>query len=184
VAVLEHEGIAENTVIAIWGDHDAGFPWRSEIAAAMGATHDAAGWYLSQEVPLFIKVPSSDFLRGERAVPAGHADVAPTLLALLGVDPSPYAFVGRNLLGEDAERPVVGEYGCWRNSTHLFLQGDGSLDDGACIELATMAPVSSADCQGGYREARRIEEISSLVLEHDLQRAIHRELVGEPGSRR
>ena len=184
VAVLEHEGIAENTVIAIWGDHDAGFPWRSEIAAAMGATHDAAGWYLSQEVPLFIKVPGSDFLRGERAVPAGHADVAPTLLALLGVDPSPYAFVGRNLLGEGAERPVVGEYGCWRNSTHLFLQGDGSLDDGACIELATMAAVSSADCQRGYREARRTEEISSLVLEHDLQRAIHRELVGEPGSRR
>ena len=184
VAVLEHEGIAENTVIAIWGDHDAGFPWRSEIAAAMGATHDAAGWYLSQEVPLFIKVPGSDFLRGERAVPAGHADVAPTLLALLGIDPSPYAFVGRNLLGEGAERPVVGEYGCWRNSTHLFLQGDGSLEDGACIELATMAPVSSADCQGGYREARRIEEISSLVLEHDLQRAILRELVEERGSGR
>jgi phosphoglycerol transferase MdoB-like AlkP superfamily enzyme len=181
VAVLEHEGIAENTVIAIWGDHDAGFPWRSEIAVAMGSTHDAAGWYLSQEVPLFINVPGADLLRGERAVPAGHADVAPTLLALLGVDATPYAFVGRNLLGEYVDGPVVGEYGCWRTSTHLFLQGDGSLDDGACIELATMAPVPSAACREGFYEAMRTEEVSSLVLEHDLQRAIHQDLVGELG---
>ena len=181
VAALEREGLAENTVIAIWGDHDAGFPWRTEIAVAMGATHDAAGWYLSQEVPLFIKVPGADLLRGERAVPAGHADVAPTLLALLGIDPTPYAFVGRDLFSEDLGRPVVGEYGCWRNSTHLFLQGDGSLNDGTCIELATMAPVPSADCQEGYQEARRTEEVSFLVLEHDLQRAVHDELVGKPG---
>ncbi len=180
VAALEREGLGENTVIAIWGDHDAGFPWRNEIAVAMGATNDAAGWYLSQEIPLFIKLPGVDPLRGEQTAPAGHADVAPTLLALLGVDPTPYAFVGRNLLGEDVRRPVVGEYGCWRNSTHLFLQGDGSLDDGACIELRTMAQVPNADCSHGYDEARRTEEISSLVLEHDLQQAIHDVLVGEP----
>ena len=146
----------------------------------MGVTNDAAGWYLSQEVPLFIKVPGVDFLHGERTVPAGHADVAPTLLALLGIDPAPYAFVGRNLLGGNLGQPVVGEYGCWRDSTHLFLQGDGSLDDGVCIDLSTMATVPSDDCREGYHEAKSTEEISSLVLEHDLQRAIHIELAGEP----
>ena len=176
VAAIEQAGIADNTVIAIWGDHDAGFPWRSEIATAMGATNDAAGWYLSQEVPLFIKLPGVDTPRGEQTVPAGHADVPPTLLALLGVDPTRYAFVGRNLLGSHGDQPVVGEYGCWRNSTHLYLQGDGSLEDGACIELATMARVSSAECREGFDEAARTEEISSLVLEYDLQSTIHNEL--------
>ena len=146
----------------------------------MGATHDAPGWYLSQEVPFFIKMPGAGLLRGERVVPAGHADVAPTLLALLGIDPTPYAFVGRNLFAEDPGRPVVGEYGCWRDSTHLFLQGDGSLNGGTCIELANMTPVPNADCREGFFEARRTEEISSLVLEYDLQRAIHDELVGQP----
>jgi hypothetical protein len=68
---------------------------------------------------------------------------------------------------------VVGEYGCWRNSIHLYLQGNGSLDDGACIELATMARVSNAECRRGFEGAARIEEISSLVLEYDLQGAIH-----------
>ncbi len=179
VATLEREGLAEDTVIAIWGDHDAGFPWRPEIAAAMGVSHDPAGWYLSQEVPLFIRVSGDDALRGERTMPAGHADIAPTLLALLGVDPAPYAFVGRNLLGEPGDRPVVGEYGCWRDATHLFLQGAGSLDDGTCIETATMRAVSPGECGEAYRAARRAEEVSALVLEHDLQRAIHRELLGE-----
>jgi len=166
-------------VIAIWGDHDAGFPWRPKIASAMGASHDAVGWYLSQEVPLLIRVPGVDWLRGERTVPAGHLDVAPTLLALLGVDPAPYAFVGRNLLGDHGDRPVVGEYGCWRDSTHLFLQGDGSLDDGTCVELANIAPVVAAECREGYVAAMQTEAISALVLEHDLQRVIHRELASD-----
>jgi phosphoglycerol transferase MdoB-like AlkP superfamily enzyme len=176
VAALEREGLADNTVIAVWGDHDAGFDWRPEIAQQMGATFDAAGWYLSQEVPLFIRLPFDQTFRGERSVPAGHADVAPTLLALLGVDPSPYAFVGRNLLGDHGDRPVVGEYGCWRTSTHLFLQGDGLLADGTCIELATMAATDTDQCGIGFEQARSLEQISALVLEHDLQRAIHREL--------
>lgn len=177
VADLELEGLADNTVIAIWGDHDAGFPWREEVALEMGATHDAAGWYLSQEVPLFVKVPGGATLGGERTVPAGHTDVAPTLLALLGVDPAPFAFVGRNLLGDHGDPPVVGEYGCWRDSTHLFLQGDGSLDDGTCVELATMSPVANVECREDYERAFRTEDVSALVLEHDLQRSIHRVLV-------
>lgn len=110
MAELERSGLAATTVIAIWGDHDAGFEWRPEIASAIGASHDAAGWYLSQEVPLFIRVPGREEIRGERLVPAGHVDVAPTLLALLGIDPAPYAYVGRNLLGLPGDGPVVGEY--------------------------------------------------------------------------
>jgi hypothetical protein len=150
----------------------------------MGATHDAAGWYLSQEVPLVIRVPHARALRGERTTPAGHTDVTPTLLALLGVDPGPYAYIGRNLLGDHGDRPVVGEYGCWRDSTHLFLQGNGTLDDGTCIELSSMVPVESGACRQGYEEVVGVEEISALVLEHDLQRAIHRKLVNSLGRTR
>ena len=123
--------------------------------------------------------PRHDRLRGERRIPAGHTDVAPTLLALLGVDPAPYAFIGRNLLGEPGDRPVVGEYGCWRDATHLFLQGDGSLTGGSCLETATMTQVASEECGQGFRAATREEEVSRLVLEHNLQDAIHRALGGD-----
>ncbi len=172
VAALDEGGQAGRTVLAVWGDHDAGFEWRPEIAAAMGVKRDAPGWYLSQEVPLFIRVPGAEGLAGERTTAAGHVDVAPTLLALLGIDPAPHPFVGRNLLGEPGPGPVLGEYGCWRTDELLFLQGDGSLAGGRCIELATMAPVPAARCAEGYATARRTEEVSALVLEHDLQQRI------------
>jgi phosphoglycerol transferase MdoB-like AlkP superfamily enzyme len=176
VADLERDGLAGSTVIAIWGDHDAGFDWRSEIAEVMGATFDPAGWYLSQEVLLVIKVPGAPELKGERPVAAGHVDVAPTLLALLGVDPAPYAFVGRNLLGEPGDTPVVGEYGCWRDARHLFLQGDGTLADGRCLDVATLVNAPPSECAEAFAEALRTAEISSLVLEHDLQQRISDEL--------
>ncbi len=176
VADLERSGLADSTVVAVWGDHDAGFPWRPEVASAMGQDHDPAGWYLSQEVPLMIRVPGVQDLRGERRTVAGHVDVAPTLLALLGVDPAPYAFVGRNLLGSPGDPPVVGEYGCWRDGRLLFLQGDGSLADGVCIDLSSMTRLDAERCAGGFAGAEQTGEVSALVLEHGLQGRLHEEL--------
>ncbi len=176
LADLEKEGLADSTVIAIWGDHDAGFAWKPEVAAIMGVDFSSAGWYLSQEVPFFVKLPGLQGPRGERRAVAGHTDVAPTLLALLGVDPAPFAFVGRNLLGAGGEAPVVGEYGCWRDARHLFLQGDGSLEGGSCLEGANLQPVAAEACAESFAEARRTEASSALVLEYDLQETIHREL--------
>jgi phosphoglycerol transferase MdoB-like AlkP superfamily enzyme len=184
VAELDADSGGAETMIAVWGDHDAGFEWRPEIAAAMGVSADPAGWYLSQEVPLFVRVPGLSELTGERTVPAGHADIAPTLLALLGVDPAPYAFVGRNLLGTPGSGPVVGEYGCWRDDQLLFLQGDGSLAGGRCLELATMKQEPTSRCAGGWEAARRTEAVSSMVLEHDLQSGIHQALAATGGGLR
>ncbi len=141
MAGLEERGLEERTVVVLWGDHDAGFEWRPEIAAALGTSHDAAGWYLSQQVPLLIRAPELAAPAEALDQPAGHADVAPTLLALLGVDPGPHAFTGRNLLGTPGTGPVVGEYRCWRDSTHLYLRRGPLLADGECIELETMTRV-------------------------------------------
>lgn len=172
VGALDRSGVADRTVIALWGDHDAGFEWTPEIAAAIGAPHDAVGWYTSQRVPLVLRVPGATSAGVDLGVPAGHVDVAPTLLALLGVDPGPYLFVGRNLLGTPGDGPVVGEYRCWRDDRHLYLRHGPELTDGRCVELATMREVAPAACADGFEAARLELEMSRLVLEHDLQRAL------------
>lgn len=177
---LEAAGLGDRTVVVLWGDHDAGFEWRSEIAEALGTSHDAAGWYLSQQVPLLIGIPRSSAPNEALDRPAGHADVAPTLLALLGVDPGPYAFTGRNLLGTPGTGPVVGEYRCWRDTTHLYLRRGPLLTDGECIELETMKRVEPGACSESFDAARREVEISRLVLEHDLQQKLGKSLAGRP----
>jgi hypothetical protein len=120
-------------------------------------------------VPLLIRVPGVASLAGESDLPAGHQDVAPTVLALLGVDPAPFPFVGRNLLGSPGTGPVVGEYQCWQDGGHLFLQGSGRLEDGDCVEVPGLREVEPAACAAGFEDARRQVEVSRLVLEHDLQ---------------
>jgi len=180
MAGLEERGLKERTVVVLWGDHDAGFEWRSDIAEALGASHDAAGWYLSQQVPLLIRVPELAARNQALDLPAGHADVAPTVLALLGVDPGSYAFAGRNLLGAPGTGPVVGEYRCWRDATHLYLRRGPLLTDGECIELETMTRVAPGECSEGFDAARREVEISRLVLEHDLQQRLGKTLADRP----
>jgi phosphoglycerol transferase MdoB-like AlkP superfamily enzyme len=181
LALLEDElsaaGLAERTVIALWGDHDAGFEWRPEIAAAMGYAGDSTGWYLSQRVPFIVRVPGLGAPSEPGPIPAGHTDVAPTLLALLGVDPAAFAFVGRNLLGAPGPGPVVGEYRCWHDATHVYLRRGPRLGDGLCVEFETLEEVEVERCRSGFEEARRQVEISRRVLEHDLQQRLLDELV-------
>lgn len=182
VARLEASGLLEDSVLVVWGDHDAGFEWSRETAAALGARPDAVGWYLSQQVPLFVLAPGIEGLSGEWRLPAGHVDVAPTVLALLGIDPADTAFVGRNLLGDPGDGPVVGEYRCWRTSSRLFLQGGMRLDDGRCFELPSLAPLPSSACAEGFAAAAEQARVSETVLEFDLQTVVSERLDAVPGS--
>jgi phosphoglycerol transferase MdoB-like AlkP superfamily enzyme len=177
---LDRFGLADDTVIVLWGDHDAGFEWREEIAIAMGTTPDAAGWYVSQRVPLVIHAPGARAPTRASEIPAGHVDVAPTVLGLLGVDAAALPFLGRNLLGEPGLGPVVGEYRCWRDGTYVYLRGGPELEDGQCIDLSSMTEVATSACAASFEEASRQVEISRLVLEHDLQQRVGRSLAGHP----
>src|SRR5262249_22558428 len=98
---LAGAGLLDQTVLVVFGDHDAGFPRDPK-------REDEASWTLRDRVPLFVRVPSAAAsLRGARGLAAGQTDMAPTLLALLGIDPAPLPYVGRNLLGDPDNAPVV-----------------------------------------------------------------------------
>ncbi|MCD4749016.1 MAG: LTA synthase family protein [Thermoanaerobaculales bacterium] len=168
-SAIQVAGLAETTIVAVWGDHDAGFEWTPEVAALMGVDVDAAGWYDSQRIPFVLRAPQSLGLRGVIDVPAGHIDVAPTLAALLGIDPAPLAWMGRNLLGSPGDEPVIGEYSCWTDRTHVFLQGDGTLRGGQCLARTTLEPETTTACESAFEEASRRLRISQTVLRHDLQ---------------
>jgi len=171
MAELEAQGVADDTVIALWGDHDAGLGWDPEIAAALGTRWHEPDWYLTERVPLVIRAPGG--AAESVGCAAGQADVAPTLLALLGVDPAPYAFVGRNLLGAPGSEPVPGAYGSWVDSRHLYVERGASPGHGRCYELATLEMVAPEDCREGSEQVRVMLEMSQSVLEDDLQQRVH-----------
>ena len=181
VTGLDDDGTGSDTVLVVWGDHDAGFEWTAQLADLVGQPHDAAGWYRSQRVPLLVRVPGDTALTGAVDRPGGHVDVAPTLLSLLGVDAGPLPFLGRNLLGDAGDEPVIGEYACWSTVDLMYLVGGPTLADGRCFDRTTLRPLPIERCADGWEEAARRVRISRAVLEYDLQQRLADLGVGPSG---
>lgn len=98
---LKEDGLWENSIIAIYGDHHTPFQRDnadlSRFLGYEGMPIDENYWLALQKVPLFIHVPGEKVL-GNREITGGQADLTPTLLGLLGIDSTKFPFVGRDLL--------------------------------------------------------------------------------------
>jgi phosphoglycerol transferase MdoB-like AlkP superfamily enzyme len=178
MAGLEERGMLDDTVVVLWGDHAAGFPWDATFARATGIRMTEPGYYIADRVPLMIHVPGAPELNGEKTLRAGQIDVAPTLLALMGVDPAPYAFLGRNLLGNPGDVPVTQQYGAWMTAQHLYVASGPGLTDGGCFDVASMEALPVDACGAGRLAARELIDVSRGVLRWDLQVDVHTELSG------
>jgi len=116
-------------------------------------------------------------LVGERPMPAGQTDLAPTVLPLLGIDPVPLPYLGRNLLGTTGDRPVPRPYGDWLDASHLFLAGRG---DASCYDLARHSVTAPSACAEESARARRARDLSRLIVIEDLQQPLRARLAAAP----
>ena len=198
-AALGRDGLLGDTVLVVFGDHDAGFsrdPTMSKMiglasakrgngvpakpdrgAGAPGVNEDLA-WELADRVPFFVRLPGPLTIaqaHGPRSVPAGQTDFAPTLLALLGIDPAPLPYLGRNLLGHPADPPILRPYGGWLDGAHVFLSRGTSDRDHTCYALASAASTDESACRAVGELARRARDISRLVITEDLQQQLRQE---------
>jgi lipoteichoic acid synthase len=164
-------GLLDGSVLVVFGDHDAGFSHASELARLIGLAPDESAWEMADRVPLFVRLPGATptVLRGTRAIPAGQTDFTPTLLALLGIDPAPLPYVGRNLLGEPDDPPLLRPYGDWIDRAHLYINYSWSGRSGACYDVASRARVSERLCGDTNTRARTARDVSRLILLEDLQ---------------
>jgi phosphoglycerol transferase MdoB-like AlkP superfamily enzyme len=173
-AALTRDGLLNDSVLAVFGDHDAGFAREPLIAQAIGVAPTEAAWSLADRVPLFVRLPGSQTAElASNAIPttAGQTDFAPTWLALLGIDASSLPWVGRNLLGQADESPVPRPYGDWLDRTHLFLSGTSAATR-VCYALTTGGRADVAACSAANELARQEREISHLVITDDLQQQL------------
>lgn len=177
VALLAEHGLASNTVVALYGDHDAGLdPDGSLLQLAGWPRRDPSTWPRIDRVPLFIQLPGAqEGCRGEMGQVGGHLDIAPTLLDLLGCNP-PAAFLGSSLLGE-RRVPVVGPYDTAVFAGRVWAgSGEGVPEGGACWALADGRPLPRGECLPWGPAAREERVISNLVLLYDLIPEINRSL--------
>jgi phosphoglycerol transferase MdoB-like AlkP superfamily enzyme len=173
-SALDRDGLLKDSVLAVFGDHDAGFPRDPALARTLGIAPTDIGWTKADRVPLFVRVPARGDGReapaGVLGIAAGQTDFAPTLLALLGIDAAPLPYVGRNLLGAPGNPPVLRPYGDWLDDHHLFLAG--APQGRGCVDVAAALPVAPSACADGDDGARRTRDVSRLVISDDLQQRL------------
>ena len=144
---LARAGLLDRAMLVVFGDHDAGFARDPATASAIGVEGDEMSWTLNDRVPLFIRVPGGS--------------------AMLGIDPTPLPYVGRNLLGQPDDPPVLRPYGDWLDATHLFISQAAGRS--ACFDVASRATVDAAACRDTDARAREARDVSRLIIAGDLQ---------------
>jgi phosphoglycerol transferase MdoB-like AlkP superfamily enzyme len=79
-AALARDGLLEDSVLVVFGDHDAGFVRNAALAATIGIGADEAAWTLNDRVPLFVRIHSAHSahggLIGVRPLAAGSTTAA------------------------------------------------------------------------------------------------------------
>ena len=177
LAWLEKEGLADTTLLAIWGDHDGSIVRTRKMAESLGLPRKVPARLLEDRVPVIVRVPGTDLVRGEVSAPSGLVDLPPTLAALLGVDPAPIPWLGRNLFGTPGNGPVVWGKSRWIDTTHLYYARN---DPPRCFDIRTMNRVPIEACAQGIEAAYRQREVATLILEVDLQQRLREAMDGEP----
>ncbi len=167
---LRAAGMLDKTMLVVFGDHNAGFRLDPAIAAFLGFPNRRLEWVLADAIPVVVRVPGPNAPKGEIRTLAGQTDLAPTLLALLGIDPAPLPWMGRNLLGEPGDGPIVRAYGDWIDDTHLFVAaGARNRKRHACYDIPARNRVALEACDATDFDARLQREIGNVVVGYDLQ---------------
>ncbi|MCJ8012677.1 sulfatase-like hydrolase/transferase [Paenibacillus sp. KQZ6P-2] len=118
---LNKSGILENTVIALYGDHDAGISLE-ELSTILDIKDTPEQQLSIDKVPFILHIPginSGQIIETN----TGHLDITPTLLHILGINHSNNVFLGENMFSKTS--PVI-----FRNGN--FIGKDFVSNDGVC----------------------------------------------------
>jgi lipoteichoic acid synthase len=167
MAALDQAGVLKNTVVALYGDHEAGlFVGDALLSLAHQPHWDPSVLVRLRRVPFFVLVPQGK-LAGEVRLVGGHVDIAPTLLALLGI-PAPPCFVGH------AFDPSVPSIAVLNNGSavgggHVFVsEGPRIPSGGACFTWPDGERRPDAECVALEREGQEELDASRFIVLHDL----------------
>lgn len=152
---LANSGLLSNTVVALYGDHESGIPLHHPLANLLGIGSSPGRLIWLRRVPFFVVTPRADLV-GEVPELGGHADIAPTLLYLLGI-PRPSVFVGSVLLPGRNASVALGD-GSAVNA-QLFWNERWQV----CEDRFSFSPLPPAAC-AGVRAAAQEELWASRAL--------------------
>ena len=171
---LKAGGLLDRSVLVLFGDHGAfagdeqldlvlsrygGYPERSP-----GLDHRY--WLAERRLPFLIHLPG-DAAAGVQSGSAGHLDIAPTLLALLGITQPSMVSLGRDLTAP-GNSLVVFRDGSFVHGTTVCVRPSSATATTQCRDTATWRTLDPEGLRGTAEEALRRLKVSDALLAGDL----------------
>lgn len=175
---LKDEGIYDNSIIAIYGDH-LGLPKNDEdiyksMTAYMGKPYD---FDTMMNIPLIITLPQGEKnIRQTVHTAGGQLDFLPTMAYLMGFESLDTLYLGHNLLtveeGFVAEQTYMTKGSFFRDDIAYEMSRDGVFENGRAWNRHTGKEVPVEDYYEDYVRAMAIINESEYILKNDMVRKV------------
>ena len=171
--MLKEEGLYDNSVFVLYGDHyaltNADSLISSQVSAMLGRSYTI---YDVFNVPLLMHIPGSGVTE-TCTIASGHIDITPTLLCLLGINEVKTVMFGQNLL--TAETNMVCEQthmsiGSFITNEVFFNKPHNNLlTNYSVYEYGTMTRLSPESfALQSAAAAKKIEDCAVLMAQNNL----------------
>ena len=178
---LKDEGIYDNSVIALYGDH-MGLPKSDDeiyksVSRFLGKDYD---FDTMMNIPLIITVPgAAQNINQTVSTTGGQLDFLPTIAYLMGFDSLDTVYLGHNLLtinsGFVAEQTYMTKGSFLSDDVIYEMSRDGVFENGRAWNPKTGKSVPIKDCYDGYMRSMGLVNTSEYILKNDILRKIYME---------
>ncbi|WLR43937.1 LTA synthase family protein [Bacillus carboniphilus] len=172
---LKDEGLYENSIIVIYGDH-YGISENHNTAMAEFLGKEEITPYDTvqlQRVPMLIHIPGvTDQNPQVISEPTGQIDLKPTIMNLLGLDTTGDIQFGADMLAEERYPFTVLRDGSFITDEILYTRG-------SCYDVGTGEEVDSAGCEPYMDKAKKELSYSDQIVYGDLLRFLDEDKVNE-----
>ncbi len=163
IAGLKADGLYDNSLLAIYGDHEAFI-----------GTPDSQ----TNHVPLILLAPGAENFSGTDTTPGSHLDLYPTVVDLLGITP-PKSILGQDLL--TTKTPVVTQRVLGTGAIKFIISStlryngsaDGVFGNGTCQSWPAGASLPVSNCQALYNQQLETTEVSDTVVRYNLVNSLN-----------
>ena len=171
---MKAEGLWDNTVLIMYGDHDSGISFDKSMTDFVGEQSDELNLqYIRHRVPLLMHIPSAGVDGRVWSHTTGMIDVTPTILHLLGIPNERYYHLGTNLF-DRKNHLVIFRNGSATNGLLWYKASlDGQFQRGQCFETETRSLIDINQCRTIAQEADRQLKRSDQTIKYDLIRQLH-----------
>jgi phosphoglycerol transferase MdoB-like AlkP superfamily enzyme len=176
---LKDEGLYDNSIIALYGDH-MGLPKtdseiNESVSRFIGKEYD---FDTMMNIPFIIHVPNPDRTINQTvSISGGQLDFLPTIAYLMGFDTLDTVYLGHNLLtvpsGFVAEQTYMTKGSFFQDDIAYEMSRDGVFENGRAWNIKTGKRVPIKECYDGYMRSMGLINTSEYILKNDVLRKIY-----------